>query len=149
MEGSLEDFYTLGELMANNLEAKGVTASADDGLTTLANKILSVPFHWVTRITEFNVPSNPLTASDTIILSVHLIAYVEGSIGLFERLMKGATVKFYNNSEYIGESIVGADGNAVFEYELDYVGVYSFEAIFEENDEYFGCVSTTETRNAT
>ena len=32
----------LGETMANNLEAKGVTASASDGLTTLANKILTI-----------------------------------------------------------------------------------------------------------
>ena len=30
----------LGETMADNLVAKGVTASASDGLTTLAGKIL-------------------------------------------------------------------------------------------------------------
>ena len=33
----------LGETMAANLEAKGVTASASDGLTTLAGKILTIP----------------------------------------------------------------------------------------------------------
>lgn len=33
----------LGEKMATNLSAKGVTASASDGLTTLASKILQVP----------------------------------------------------------------------------------------------------------
>ena len=33
----------LGETMAANLTTKGVTASASDGLTTLAGKILSVP----------------------------------------------------------------------------------------------------------
>ena len=32
----------LGETMADNLVAKGVTASASDGLTTLANKILDI-----------------------------------------------------------------------------------------------------------
>ena len=33
---------TLGQLMATNLQSKGVTANASDGLTTLANKILEV-----------------------------------------------------------------------------------------------------------
>lgn len=33
---------TLGQLMATNLQSKGVTANASDGLTTLANKILQV-----------------------------------------------------------------------------------------------------------
>ena len=33
----------LGETMASNLQAKGVTASASDGLTTLAGKILTIP----------------------------------------------------------------------------------------------------------
>ena len=33
----------LGETMADNLVAKGVTASASDGLTTLAGKILDIP----------------------------------------------------------------------------------------------------------
>ena len=32
----------LGQLMATNLQSKGVTANASDGLTTLANKILQV-----------------------------------------------------------------------------------------------------------
>ena len=33
----------LGETLATNLTAKGVTASANDGLTTLANKITQIP----------------------------------------------------------------------------------------------------------
>ena len=40
LNGSLME---LGEKMATNLTAKGVTANASDGLTTLANKILNVP----------------------------------------------------------------------------------------------------------
>lgn len=35
----LED---LGELMATNITSKGVSASASDGLTTLANKVLDI-----------------------------------------------------------------------------------------------------------
>lgn len=34
-----ESIYSLGEKLATNIEEKGVSASADDGLTTLANKI--------------------------------------------------------------------------------------------------------------
>ena len=40
LNGALQE---LGETMAANLEAKGVTASASDGLTTLAGKILTIP----------------------------------------------------------------------------------------------------------
>ena len=36
------ELENLGELMADNLEQQGVTASASDGLTTLANKILDI-----------------------------------------------------------------------------------------------------------
>lgn len=39
LNGALQE---LGETMASNLTAKGVTASASDGLTTLANKILTI-----------------------------------------------------------------------------------------------------------
>lgn len=37
-----ESVYSLGEKLATNIEEKGVSASADDGLTTLANKIDSI-----------------------------------------------------------------------------------------------------------
>lgn len=36
------ELETLGKLMADNLTQQGVTASANDGLTTLANKILDI-----------------------------------------------------------------------------------------------------------
>ena len=39
MNGALQE---LGETLASNLEAKGVSASASDGLTTLANKVLDI-----------------------------------------------------------------------------------------------------------
>ena len=39
LNGALQE---LGETMASNLQAKGVTASASDGLTTLAGKILDI-----------------------------------------------------------------------------------------------------------
>ena len=39
LNGALQE---LGETMADNLTAQGVTASASDGLTTLANKVLTV-----------------------------------------------------------------------------------------------------------
>ena len=38
-----EDIYALGELMATNLNTQGVvSADADDGLTSLAGKILEI-----------------------------------------------------------------------------------------------------------
>lgn len=38
----MSELEDLGELMATNLTSKGVTASANDGLTTLANKVLQI-----------------------------------------------------------------------------------------------------------
>ena len=52
LNGSLE---ILGETLATNISSKGVSASASDGLTTLANKVLdishsvSVKVVWVER----------------------------------------------------------------------------------------------------
>ena len=40
LDGALQE---LGETMATNITAKGVTASASDGLTTLAGKIANIP----------------------------------------------------------------------------------------------------------
>ena len=38
----MSELEDLGELMATNITTKGVTASASDGLTTLANKVLQI-----------------------------------------------------------------------------------------------------------
>ena len=40
--GLFDELETLGELLASNLEEQGVSATANDGLTTLANKILDI-----------------------------------------------------------------------------------------------------------
>ena len=43
MTDLMDELHTLGTALATNLTNKGVTASYTDGLTTLANKILTIP----------------------------------------------------------------------------------------------------------
>ncbi|MBR3208644.1 MAG: hypothetical protein IKF82_00090 [Bacilli bacterium] len=56
----------LGETMASNLISKGVVASANDGLTTLAGKILKVPTEYLVYGTDVTtVKSSALTKTIT------------------------------------------------------------------------------------
>ena len=56
----------LGETMASNLTSKGVSASANDGLTTLAGKILKVPTEYLVYGTDVTtVKSSALTKTIT------------------------------------------------------------------------------------
>lgn len=57
LNGSL---MQLGETLASNITAKGVSASANDGLTTLATKILNIP---TIRVGTFTTSSTRTTKS--------------------------------------------------------------------------------------
>ncbi|MBP5422965.1 MAG: hypothetical protein J6Y78_11045 [Paludibacteraceae bacterium] len=67
----MDELEDLGKLLAQNLTTKGVTSSYTEGLTTLANKILTVPSgggscDWL----EFNKASYNILTSGTLTLSV-------------------------------------------------------------------------------
>ena len=67
----------LGETMAANLTSKGVTASASDGLTTLAGKILDIQTGGGGSCYHINFTSNSLTYSDWSFTSNGHIANLE------------------------------------------------------------------------
>lgn len=69
-------YLSVKELLANNLTTKGVSASTSEGLTTLSNKVLSIPTNTTTKIkytaTDLYSPSSSFQASDWQSLSVYV-----------------------------------------------------------------------------
>lgn len=108
---------TLGQLMATNLQSKGVTANASDGLTTLANKILQVgptPIGYNLKLT-----------SDKNILSFYdhehcvLTATLLDSNG---NGVSGEEIVFKANGGLLGTVITGDNGVAEYTYQSTGVG---------------------------
>ena len=108
---------TLGQLMATNLQSKGVTANASDGLTTLANKILQVgptPIGYNLEVT-----------SDKNILSFYdgehcvLTATLLDSNG---NGVSGEEIVFKANGGLLGTVITGDNGVAQCTYQSTGVG---------------------------
>ena len=97
----------LGELMATNLSTKGVTgASASDGLTTLANKILNVPTgSGATNIVQGTFTTANSNGTGSVSLSyngsgypIALFIYVDG--GAYNDSSQGNTTWYNSVSRY-------------------------------------------------
>ena len=108
---------TLGQLMATNLQSKGVTANASDGLTTLANKILQVG--------PTPIGPNLKLTSDKNILSFYdneycvLTATLLGSNG---NGVSGEEIVFKANGGLLDAVITGNNGVAQCTYQSTGVG---------------------------
>ena len=108
---------TLGQLMATNLQSKGVTANASDGLTTLANKILQVgptPIGYNLELT-----------SDKNILSFYDHEYCVLTATLLDSNgngVSGEEIVFKANGGSLGTVITGDNGVATVSYNSQGVG---------------------------
>lgn len=108
---------TLGQLMATNLQSKGVTANASDGLTTLANKILQVE--------STPIGHNLELTSDKNILSFYnheycvLTATLRDSNG---NGVSGEEIVFKANGGLLNTVITGDNGVAQYTYQSTGVG---------------------------
>lgn len=139
----------LGKAMAGNLEAMGVTdASPDDGLTTLAGRILDVE----PSIKGLNLDISLVTTTtreiiglgESIILTSTLrasyddttVADVDLSGGL-----TGATVKFYNGTTLVGTAITDLNGIATYTYTPSQLGNFTFHTVFEGTENFTNCNS--------
>lgn len=107
----------LGQLMATNLQSKGVTANASDGLTTLANKILQVE--------STPIGPNLKLTSDKNILSF----YDNESCTLTATLLdnnsnrvSGEEIVFKANGGVLGTVITNGNGVAEYTYQSTGVG---------------------------
>ena len=108
---------TLGQLMATNLQSKGVTANASDGLTTLANKILQVESTPIRDNLELTSDKNILSFYD----SEHcvLTATLLNSNG---NGVSGEEIVFKANGGVLGTVITGDNGVAQCTYQSTGVG---------------------------
>ena len=108
---------TLGQLMATNLQSKGVTANASDGLTTLANKILQVgptPIGYNLELT-----------SDKNILSFYDNEYCVLTATLLDSNgngVSGEEIIFKANGGVLGTAITNDNGVAQYTYQSTGVG---------------------------
>ena len=122
---------TLGQLMATNLQSKGVTANASDGLTTLANKILQVgptPIGYNLELT-----------SDKNILSFYNHEYCVLTATLLDSNgngVSGEEIVFKANGGLLNTVITGDNGVATVSYNSQGVGDVTITA---------ECMNLTET----
>ena len=122
---------TLGQLMATNLQSKGVTANASDGLTTLANKILQVgptPIGYNLELT-----------SDKNILSFYDHEYCVLTATLLDSNgngVSGEEIVFKANGGLLNTVITGDNGVATVSYNSQGVGDVTITA---------ECMNLTET----
>ena len=108
---------TLGQLMATNLQSKGVTANASDGLTTLANKILQVG--------PTPIEPNLKLTSDKNILSFYDNEYCVLTATLLDSNSNGVSgeeIVFKANGGVLGTVITGNNGVAQCTYQSTGVG---------------------------
>ncbi len=107
----------LGQLMATNLQSKGVTANASDGLTTLANKILQVE--------STPIVYNLKLTSDKKILSFYNHEYCVLTATLLDgngNGVSGEEIVFKANGGLLNTVITGDNGVAEYTYQSTGVG---------------------------
>ncbi len=107
----------LGQLMATNLQSKGVTANASDGLTTLANKILQVE--------STPIGDNLNLTSDKNILSFYDHEYCVLTATLLDSNgngVSGEEIVFKANGGLLNTVITGDNGVAQCTYQSTGVG---------------------------
>ena len=107
----------LGQLMATNLQSKGVTANASDGLTTLANKILQVE--------STPIGDNLKLTSDKKILSFYDHEHCVLTATLLDSNgdgVSGEEIVFKANGGVLGTVITGGNGVAQYTYQSTGVG---------------------------
>ena len=108
---------TLGQLMATNLQSKGVTANASDGLTTLANKILQVGPTPIGPNLELTSDKNILSFYDSehCVLTATLLDSNGNGVS-------GEEIVFKANGGLLGTVITGDNGVVQYTYQSTGVG---------------------------
>lgn len=133
----------LGELMAQNLNDKGVTASANDGLTTLATKILDVtPF-----ITGLDLSTSLTIETSYKANTIHKPIDFHTQLKCFfddlsaadvdlTGYLQGATINFYSNNILIDSGITNVNGEVDFSFIPIALGTFPVYISFAGTDNY-------------
>ena len=119
LNGALQE---LGELMADNLTQQGVTSSASEGLTTLANKILDIQGGGGT------VASISVTSSAQIIMSGGTSTLTVTALDSNNTGVSGVSLDIYKGSTKVDTVTTGSGGAATYTYTGTGAGDTSFYA---------------------
>ena len=141
----------LGETMASNLVAMGVTgASASDGLTTLAGKILdiepSVGGLDLTSEMSLSASSNSISLGQSVVLTATLTANYDDETLVNVDLhgyLQGATVSFKNGDTVIDTATTDVNGVASYTYTPSSAGTLSLTAVFAGTDNFSSATSSS------
>lgn len=124
LNGSLQE---LGETMASNLTTMGVTSSASEGLTTLANKILDIP---VTEQLNISLTSNKNLISQAHSETATLTVTVTDSQG---QPVENKEVTILKNGVYYTSTTTNSQGIATITYNSQATGDIQFIANINDN----------------
>lgn len=119
LNGALQE---LGELMADNLTTQGVASTYDEGLTTLANKILDIQGGSGVRTLSLTSDKSILSYydSDSAVLTATLLEDGEPVVN--------ETVEFFNGSTSLGTAQTNSNGVATKTYTSTGAGDISLTA---------------------
>lgn len=118
-----ETYISRKQLIADNLNTVGVSdASVDDGLTTLANKILNASATTTTNLT-INVPLNLVYGDDFNITGV----LTDNN----SNLLAGQTIKLLVGSTVVNTGITDSNGEVSFTRSPVSMGNHSFQLVFD------------------
>ena len=132
-----EDIYALGELMATNLNTQGVvSADADDGLTSLAGKILEINASGTSLTIE--VPLNLVYSDDFNITGT----LTDGN----NDAISGATIKLKVGNTVVDTDTTDNNGEVSFTQSPVSMGNHSFQLVFEGDSTHPSAISSVVTR---
>ena len=132
-----EDIYALGELMATNLNTQGVvSADADDGLTSLAGKILEINASGTSLTIE--VPLNLVYSDDFNITGT----LTDGN----NDAISGATIKLKVGNTVVDTDTTDNNGEVSFTQSPVSMGNHSFQLVFEGDSTHPPAISSVVTR---
>lgn len=119
-----ETYQSRKQLIADNLQAKGVSASKNEGLTTLINKINDINVDSIKINLTGNLESENVLTGETLILTAKLTP-----------ASTGKTVGLYYNDELVSNMTDVGNGNYELSISLNdiYLGYSVFEARIGDN----------------
>lgn len=120
LNGALRE---LGETIAANLTTQGVPSTYDEGLTTLAGKILDISSGSTVASISLTGSTSILSYADSDTLTLTATLLDSNSSGV-----SGQTVTFYNGSTSMGTTTTNSNGVATKTYSSTGAGDISFTA---------------------
>lgn len=139
------------QLIADNLQSMGVvSADVNDGLTTLANKILDIEpsisgLELDTNVTCSCSESEVIVGGSVVFTAKLTASYDDTSIVDVDLsgVLTGATVGFYSGNTLLGTGVTDVNGVATFTHVFNTVGVFSVHSVFSGTENFDECVSSS------